>query len=378
MSGAGMSRLGPTSFAILSISERAIRSQLVLLEAAGVDVDAALGAAERDAGDGGLPGHHRGERADLVDVDLGVEAHAALVGAAGAVVLDPEAVEDVHLPVGELDRDLDRDLPVGLPEDLARVLLQAEAVPGAVEVVADDLELGDSRPPDPRIRLGSFNVSVAIALLPVDGCPRASSHSYVPAAASYNRCDGAIAQLARAFGLHPEVVGSSPTGSIGTDAVDASPRHCPLPARRFRRSAGCPSRAAGRAARRRRRRRGRGRAASRDAGEPADVVGVGEDVDGAQHDLGADAEERPRAPRRRGRRARSRSGRRSAPRPRRRARSPGLRLAADERGERVERQDRGDHQRRARAADRTARSAARRRPEPHPHPPERDGPGRRP
>ena len=60
--------------------------------------------------------------ADLVDVDLGVEADPALVGAAGAVVLDPVAVEDVRLPVARLDRDLHRDLAVGLPEDLADVV----------------------------------------------------------------------------------------------------------------------------------------------------------------------------------------------------------------------------------------------------------------
>ena len=116
-SGAGMSRVGPSTFSILSMNERAIFCSSARLELVGRAVDAALGAAERDAGDRGLPGHQRGERAHLVDVDLGVEADPALVGAAGAVVLDPVAGVDVDLAVGELDRDLDGDLAVGGPED---------------------------------------------------------------------------------------------------------------------------------------------------------------------------------------------------------------------------------------------------------------------
>jgi hypothetical protein len=109
------------------------------LELAGGAVDAALSAPERDAGDGGLPGHQRGERANLVDVDLGVEADAALIGAAGAVVLDPVAGVDMDLAVGQLHRDLDGDLAVGGPEDDANVVGEAQVVGGDVEVVTDDL-----------------------------------------------------------------------------------------------------------------------------------------------------------------------------------------------------------------------------------------------
>ena len=175
-SGAGMSRLGPSTLLILSISDRVDVLQLVLGQLDGVDVDAALGAAEGDACDGRLPGHHRGQRADLVVVDLGVEAHPALVGAAGAVVLDPVAVEDVHLAVGELDRDLHRDLAIRLPEDLPRVLLEAEPVPGLVEVVANHLEVRDLRraalADRVRLRFGVSGPSVSSR----SAALRASSH----------------------------------------------------------------------------------------------------------------------------------------------------------------------------------------------------------
>src|SRR3712207_7584235 len=51
---------------------------------------AALGAAVGDLGDRGLPSHERRQRAHLVQVDLGVEADAALVRPASAVVLRSE------------------------------------------------------------------------------------------------------------------------------------------------------------------------------------------------------------------------------------------------------------------------------------------------
>ena len=121
------------------------------LELAGRAVDSALGAAEGDVGDGGLPGHQRGEGADLVDVDLGVEADAALVRAAGRVVLDPVALVDAGRAVDALDGDLHRDLAVRHPEDLADVVGELERLPGPVEVVLDDLEVGDLRPRRTRI-----------------------------------------------------------------------------------------------------------------------------------------------------------------------------------------------------------------------------------
>ncbi len=117
--------------------------ELCLGELGRVAIDAALGAAERDVRDGGLPGHERGEGADLVDVYLGVVADAALVGPASAVVLDAVAGEDVDLSVLALDGDLDGDLPVGGPEDDADVVGKLQVVGCLVEVVADDVEVRD-------------------------------------------------------------------------------------------------------------------------------------------------------------------------------------------------------------------------------------------
>ena len=99
-SGAGMSRCGPEHLLDLVHERAGDRLDLLRLELARVDVHAALGAAEGDVGDRRLPGHQLGQRAHLVEVDLGVEADAALVGPAGAVVLHAVAGEDVDLAVG--------------------------------------------------------------------------------------------------------------------------------------------------------------------------------------------------------------------------------------------------------------------------------------
>ena len=56
--------------------------------ALGVEVGAALAAADREAGEGVLEALLEGEEAEGVLVDRGVEAEAALVGAEGVVVLD--------------------------------------------------------------------------------------------------------------------------------------------------------------------------------------------------------------------------------------------------------------------------------------------------
>ena len=171
-SGAGMSRVGPSTFSILSMNERVIFWSSERSSSVGGAVDAALGAAERDPGDRGLPGHQRGERAHLVDVDLGVEADAALVGAAGAVVLDAVAGEDVDLAVGELDRDLDGDLAVGRPEDDPDVVGELQAVGRHVEVVADDVEVRHLGPlPDRR--------ASAVCGAGSAGCPGLPSASLV-------------------------------------------------------------------------------------------------------------------------------------------------------------------------------------------------------
>ena len=117
--------------------------QFVRVADVGGAVHATLRAAEGDPGDGGLPGHQRGQRADLVEVDLRVEPDSALVGASRPVVLDPVAGEDVDLPVAEPDRDLDLDLPVGGLDYGREVVGDTEPVNGLVEVVGDDLVVRD-------------------------------------------------------------------------------------------------------------------------------------------------------------------------------------------------------------------------------------------
>src|SRR4030042_3089319 len=66
---------------------------LARAEVVGVADDATLAAAERDVDDGALPGHPHGQGPDRIDRLLGVEADAALAGAAGVVVLAAEAAE---------------------------------------------------------------------------------------------------------------------------------------------------------------------------------------------------------------------------------------------------------------------------------------------
>jgi hypothetical protein len=75
-----------------------------------------------------------------------MEPHSALVGATGAVVLDPVPGEDVKLSVGELDRDLHAHLAIGAPEHGAEVIAELQPLASAVEVVADDVEVGDLGP----------------------------------------------------------------------------------------------------------------------------------------------------------------------------------------------------------------------------------------
>ena len=220
------------------------------VELVGGAVDAALGAAEGDAGDRGLPGHQRGERADLVDVHLRVEADAALVGAARAVVLDAVAGVDVDLAVGETDRDLDRDLPVGGPEDDAQIIGEPEVVAGHLEVVADDVEVGNlgalarlGAALGLRLRLRLLDrFRRLVGLLALAYCFRRGlgvghfppRESLLDSPSSHKACatakgwrararsgkpmphlvPGAIAQLGERRLCKPEAAGSSPAGSI--------------------------------------------------------------------------------------------------------------------------------------------------------------------
>ena len=94
-SGAGMSFSGPIEDLDLGEVAPGQALELLLAELLGVDDDAALAAAVRDADDGALPGHPHREGLDLVEGDVLVVADAALGRAAAQVVLDAVAGEDL-------------------------------------------------------------------------------------------------------------------------------------------------------------------------------------------------------------------------------------------------------------------------------------------
>jgi hypothetical protein len=71
---------------------------LVVALALGVEVRAALAAAHGQRGQRVLEDLLEGEELEDAEVDRGVEAQAALVGADGAVELDAEAAVDLHSP----------------------------------------------------------------------------------------------------------------------------------------------------------------------------------------------------------------------------------------------------------------------------------------
>ena len=96
-SGAGMSMFGPIRLFSLYMKRRVMASQLLPAVLARVDLDAALAAAERHLGDGGLPRHLGGQRLEEVERHLAVVADAALVRAARLVVLDAVGLEALRL-----------------------------------------------------------------------------------------------------------------------------------------------------------------------------------------------------------------------------------------------------------------------------------------
>jgi hypothetical protein len=96
--------------------------------------DAALAAAERDVDHRALPGHPGREGAHRVDRLLRVEADAALGGAAGVVVLDPEALEDPHLAVVHADRNGEVELALRPAQELADTFVELQLVGHRVEL----------------------------------------------------------------------------------------------------------------------------------------------------------------------------------------------------------------------------------------------------
>ena len=138
-SGAGMSRSGPMRTEI-SVKNRRVRpSSSFVRELLGVDRDAALAAAVRDADDRALPGHPHREGLDLVERDVLVVADAALGRAAAEVVLDAVAGEDLDGAVVHVDREVDGQLAARLAEHRAEPRVEVEALRGEVELALRDL-----------------------------------------------------------------------------------------------------------------------------------------------------------------------------------------------------------------------------------------------
>src|SRR6266536_2554010 len=86
--------------------------------ALGVEVRAALAAADLHAGEAVLEDLLETEELDDPQVHRGVEAQAALVGPERAVEFDAEGPVDVDLAVVVLPGDLEDELPLGLAEPL--------------------------------------------------------------------------------------------------------------------------------------------------------------------------------------------------------------------------------------------------------------------
>jgi hypothetical protein len=87
-------------------------------DALGVEVRAALAAADRHAGQRVLEDLLEAEELDDPEVDARVEAQAALVGAERRVELHAEAAVDLHLALVVDPRHAEDDLALGLADAL--------------------------------------------------------------------------------------------------------------------------------------------------------------------------------------------------------------------------------------------------------------------
>ena len=101
-----MSNSGPMFSPSEWVKRRTTRSSSVSEKERGVHRHATLGAAERESEQRALEGHPRGEGPDLVEVDGGMEADTALVGAEHVVVLDAVALEDLVVAAVALDGEV--------------------------------------------------------------------------------------------------------------------------------------------------------------------------------------------------------------------------------------------------------------------------------
>ncbi len=106
----------------------------------GVADDAALAAAQGDIHHGALPGHPGRQGADGVDRLAAVEADAALVGAAGVVVLDAETVEDLGGAVVHVHRQRDVQLAQGPAQQFVHSRVQLQEFCGFVQLPLRHLE----------------------------------------------------------------------------------------------------------------------------------------------------------------------------------------------------------------------------------------------
>ena len=144
-SGAGMSFSGPMRTSISVEKRRVRRLELLHRQLLGVDDDAALAAAVRDADDRALPGHPHRQGLDLVEADVLVVADAALGRAAAEVVLDAVAGEDLDRAVVHLHGEVDGQLAARLAEDAAQAGVEVEPLGGQVELLLGDLPGVDRR-----------------------------------------------------------------------------------------------------------------------------------------------------------------------------------------------------------------------------------------
>ena len=108
------------------VKRRVIRCSSAAAHRRRVDLDAALGPAERHVDERGLPRHQRRQRPHLLEVGGRVVADAALVGPAGAVVLHAVAAGDDEVARVEAHRDLHGDLAVGRREHRVHLVVEVD------------------------------------------------------------------------------------------------------------------------------------------------------------------------------------------------------------------------------------------------------------
>jgi hypothetical protein len=110
------------------------RLELRAAELMWVDGHAALGPAEGHVDEGALPGHPHRQRADVVEIGLGVEAEAALGRTSGHVVLNAVAGEHLDRAVVALDGKANRQLTLGHPKHGPDPGVECEVIRGGVEL----------------------------------------------------------------------------------------------------------------------------------------------------------------------------------------------------------------------------------------------------